>query len=250
VQIDAAWRDQRQAAFCALQGAHHEARDSSYEPSPKDVVRSELKVALEVPPDVDVEPAPLVYRRAALAAARLGTVLGAEGLGTVLDAEGVNGDGAAAQLKRWAQVLNGLAALSTPGGGENADTAAARAFLNAWRSDAALTRDVRFAAAGPVNFEEQRTHAVIEGVARRELAVSFADAPSTTIVGAPPGFVTDTNAEQRYLVPVLVTTTYRATATQAPLSFRDVRKAIDAAGRQPAQVPGAISELSSGPRSP
>jgi hypothetical protein len=243
VQIDAVWRDQLQSAFCALQGAHHEQRDRDFERQPHDTVRTELSITLEVPPVVDVEPAPVVYKREAAAAARLAAVLTTEGIGGVVDPEGSNGEGAAAQLKRWVQVLNGLAVLSTPGAAENADTAVARSFLNTWRADGTLGRDVRFAAAGPINFEDERVHAVIQGVARRELAVAFLEPPTATIVGDVKGLSTDLKAEQRYIVPVLLTASYRATASQAPISYKDLRKAIDAAGRQPTQIPGAIADL-------
>jgi hypothetical protein len=244
VQIDAVWRDQLQSAFCALQGAHHDQRDRDFERQPKDIVRTELDVVLEVPPAVDVEPAPDVYKREAAAAARLAAVLTTEGIGGVTDPEGSNGEGASGQLKHWAQVLNGLAVISTPGAGENADTAAARAFLNGWRADGTFAKDVRFAAAGPINFEDERAHAVIQGVARRELAVTFLDPPTVNIVGGVKGLTPDVKAEQRYIVPVLLTAGYRATASQTPLSYKDLRKAIDAAGRQPTQIPGAIADLS------
>jgi hypothetical protein len=245
LNVDAVWRDRRRAAFCALQGAHHDVRESNFELAHKDdAARGELKVQLEVPPVVDVEPAPLVYRRAAVAAGRLAKVLSAENIGGVLDPEGGMGEGAASQLKHWQQVLSGLATISSPGEPENADTAAARSFLNVWRGDPALVRDVRFAAAGPVNFEDERVYAVVQGVARRELAVSFTDAPGAVVVGDSKPFVTDMKAEQRYVVPVLLTTSYRASATKAPMPYGQLRKAIDAAGRQPAQIPGAIAELS------
>jgi hypothetical protein len=242
--VDAVWRDRRRAAFCALQGAHHDVRESNFELGhPSDAARNELKVQLEVPPVVDVEPAPLVYKRAAVAAGRLAQVLTAEGISGVLDPEGGMSQGASSQLKHWQQVLNGLVTISSPGEPDNADSAAARAFLNVWRGDPALVRDVRFAAAGPVNFEEERVYAVVQGVARRELAVSFTEPPAAVVVGGSKAFVADTKAEQRYVVPVLLTTSYRGNATQAPLSYEKLRKAIDGAGRQPRQVPSAIAEM-------
>ncbi len=245
LQIDAVWRDRLTGAFCALQGAHHESRESNFELPSHDAVRTDLNVVLEVPPQIEAEPAPVAYRRAADAATRLAAVLSAEGLHAVLDPEGGQGDGAVPELKRWATVLRGLAVLSSPGEAETADVAAARAFIAGWRADPFLSRDVRFAAASPVDFEHERTHAVIQGVARRELAVTWSDAPTAAFVGDDKAkiFTLDLKAEQRFLVPVLLTTTYRAEAAQLPLSFKDLRKAIDAAGRQPTQIPAAISEL-------
>src|SRR5439155_20726597 len=130
------------------------------------------------------------------------------------------------ELKRWSWVLSGLSTLASPGEPETPDAAGARHFLAGWRADPQLARDVRFASAGPVAFENERTHAVVQGVGRRELAVSFVEPPAASISGNASGLEVDLKAEQRYLVPVLSTASYRATATQARIGFRELRRAI------------------------
>ncbi|MBK7861752.1 MAG: hypothetical protein IPJ65_24675 [Archangiaceae bacterium] len=242
LQFDADWRDRLSGAFSALQGAGHEARESRLEASPREVLKSELKVVLQVPPSLEVEPLPEAFKRASDASARLAAVLTAEGLTamTALDPEGLRGGVAVPELKRFASVLAGLAVISSRGAVETPDVANARRFLATWRADPVLARDVRFAAAHAVAYEGLRTHSVIAGVARRELAVQFAEAPTVEGAGGVAGLTFDTRAEQRYLVPVLYTVSYRAKVSEAPLKFAPLRKAIDAANREPLQIPGAL----------
>ncbi len=242
LQFDAAWRDRLQSAFCALQGAHRDARDSNIEPTARETVRSELKVVLQAPPWLEVEPLPDAFHRASDASARLVNALTAEGLtgATTVDPEGQGGFNAVSELKKWQSVLAGLAVISAHDAFETPDVAVARRFLAGWRTDPLLVRDVRFASAQPVAFEGERPFGVIAGVARRELAVSFAEAPAAEIVGGVPGITVDLRAEQRYLVPVLYTVGYRGKATQAPLKPAALRKAIDEAKRDPLQVPAVL----------
>jgi hypothetical protein len=242
LQFDAGWRDRLVSAFCALQGAWHEPRESNFEPSQPEVVRSELKVVLEAPPSLEVEPLPDAYRRASDAAARLASVLSVEGLASVspIDPEGLPSAPAVPELKRWQSVLAGLAVISARETFETPDVANARRFLAGWRADPLLQRDVRFASAHPVAFDGERLHAVIAGVARRELSVQFAEVPQAEIVGGPSGVVADLKAEQRYLVPVLYALGYRQKASEPSLRFAPLRKAIDQANRQPLQIPAAL----------
>jgi len=242
LQFDAAWRERLHSAFCALQGAHRELRDTNIEPSAREVVRSELRVVLQVPPWLEVEPLPDAYRRASDASARLANALAAEGLtgATTVDPEGQGGFNAVSELKKQQAVLAGLAVISAHESFETPDVAAARRFLAGWRSDPLLVRDVRFASPQPVAFEGERTHAIVAGVARRELAVSFAEPPAAEIVGGVPGITVDLKAEQRYLVPVLFTLSYRAKAAQPAMKPAALRKAIDEAKRDPLQIPAVL----------
>lgn len=245
LQYDAIWRDRFSAAFNALQGSHHELRESSFEPSRgSEVLRSELSVVLEVPPYLEVEPLAELYRHASDSTARLAAVLTAEGLSgaSVVDPDGQGGGNAVGELKKWQAILAGLVVLSTPGASDTPDVAAARRFALTWRSDNVLLRDVRRAEAGPTSFEGQRTHAAIAGVARRELSASFAEAPVAEIIGGVPGMSFDIRAEQRYLVPVLYTASYPAKDGQSPLPAPAVRSAVDGAKREPTQVPAALVE--------
>lgn len=242
LQFDAAWRDRLSGAFCALQGAHHESRESNIDPSKREVVRTELEVVLEAPPHLEVEPMPDAFRRASDSSARLANALTAEGLGSLstADPESQGGVNAVAELKKWQSILAGLAVISARDSFETPDVANARRFLAAWRSDPMLARDVRFASSHPIAFEGERTHAIVAGVARRELAVQFSELPAAEIVGAVPGLSVDLKAEQRYLVPVLYTLSYRAKASQPSLKFSAVRRAVDEAKRDPLQIPGLL----------
>ncbi len=242
LQFDAAWRDRFSAAFCALQGAHHESRESNIEPSTKEVVRTELRVVLEAPPWLEVEPLPEAFKRGSDSSARLASALAAEGLSSLstVDPEGQGGLNAVNELKKWQSVLAGLAVISARDAFETPDVANARKFLAGWRSDPLLARDVRFSSSHPISFEGERTHAVVAGVARRELAVQFAEPPQAEIVGGVPGIAVDLKAEQRYLVPVLFTLSYRAPAAKPSLKYTAVRKAIDEAKRDPLQIPAAL----------
>ena len=67
------------------------------------------------------------------------------------------------------------------------------------------------------------------------------DAPTTAeLVGGVPGIVIDAKAEQRYLVPVLYTASYRAKASAPSMRFSALRKAVDEAKREPLQIPGVL----------
>ena len=143
-----------------------------------------------------------------------------------------------------ATVFRGLERLASPHGsrGPDADLTAARRFLASWRNDARLSRDVRLAAASMRADKEQRTHAAVVGVTRRELVVGYAGKPEAEVVGGGKGFELYTDAEQRYVVPVAVTVSARAPAARKPLDRAALKAAIDGAGRDPVKVEGAFGE--------
>ncbi|MBX7102287.1 MAG: hypothetical protein K1X89_31515, partial [Myxococcaceae bacterium] len=143
LSFERGWRTRLQTLFAAMHGLHRDTEPDSTPLPPRPDGRADLEVRLMVPPVLEVEPAPLVYGRAAESAQRLLEVLKAQGL---LGVRTASGEGAGEALKRWAPVLRGLARLSKPAEAakpDDADTSAARRFLAAWRSDPVLAGDVR-----------------------------------------------------------------------------------------------------------
>ena len=245
VQLDAAWRDRLEAAFCALQSAHHEVRDRSWAPSPSEEERADLKVRLQVPPLLEVEPTPAAFRAEADSLERLLSLMNKENLASLglVAPDSTGGAPIGPQLKKWEAIVRGLFKLSAPEAAASLDPSsvqAARQFLTGWRAEVAA--DVRQQLAGPVAFEDRRNHVVIAGVGRRELAVSFIDPPGLELSGGEPkSFELNPRAEQRYLVPVLVTAPATATATELPRSNAEVRKLVDGAGRLQSTVEGTLA---------
>jgi hypothetical protein len=140
-------------------------------------------------------------------------------------------------------VLRGLSKISAdlpPADGDK-DLAEARRFLAGWRTDAAFAKDVREARALAVNQGSQRLHAAIVGVARRELLVGFQGKISSTLTV--PGPFDVAPAEQRYLVPVLITRAALAKATAAPLDRPALKALCETAKRQPNEIESAFVDV-------
>jgi hypothetical protein len=74
------------------------------------------------------------------------------------------------------------------------------------------------------------------------MVVGFSSPPKVELVGDPKYFTPILEAEQRYLVPVLVTVPAKASAQTRPLERQQVKDAIDAAERNPQKVDGAFIE--------
>lgn len=229
VGFDGGWRARLRVAFAALQVAHLDGRGAGLDVNPDPGERSALTVRLMVPPTLDVEPLPEAYARLAGSLEQLTKQLSADGLSAH-----------AGDAKRWIARLKGLAVLATPGGAQGGkDVAEAKRFLAGWRAEAG--RDVRQAAAFPVSMAGERPHSAVVGVSRRELVVSFAGAPTMSVVGAPVG-LTAAAGEQRYLVPVLVTAGAVAPATKPAVPEKALKAALDGAGRDATRAEGALAE--------
>lgn len=231
LSFERGWRARLQSLFAALHGLHRESETDSTPLAPRPDGRADLEVRLMVPPVLEVEPAPLVYGRAAESAQRLLELLKTQGLLGVRTASGESaGDG----LKRWAPVLRGLARLSKPSEAarpDDGDTVAARRFLLTWRSDPALGSDLRRASAAPLASGPERLHAAWLGIGRRELAVSFTAVPDLVSTDAPQS-LRATAAEQRYLVPVVVTASASASVAAPVLPRARVRELVEGARRE------------------
>lgn len=243
VALNAGWDDRMLGVFAALQLAHHEGRGDSRERQSEEVERADLVVRLNAPPALELEPAAVTYAAAAVALDRLAATLTAEGLAGLspLMLDGARPGPAAAEAKRFAEVLRGLAKLATPAAAPaGKDVVEARRFLAGWRADPWLRADPRQAAVSAVAAGAERVHSAIIGATRRELAVTFAAPTKGELVGAPSGFVVNTEAEQRYLVPVLVTARATAAPARAALDAAALRKLIDAAGRDPVKIEGDL----------
>lgn len=246
VRLDGDWRDRLRATFEALVGAHGEAGGGQGAPARgEEGERTELKVALKVPPHLEVEPVALVFARQATSLRALAAALQAEKLGR-LSGVGPNGEADGPVLpaaRALATKLEGLAALADPARASSPEAAAGRKALASWRSEPRLGEDVREASAAPVSIPAERGHAAIVGVGRRELAVSFGKVP--TIRSLTPDAMAGLEAvpaEQRYLVPVLVTVGSSAPPAAKALDRRALRALVDAHGRDAVQVEGAFTE--------
>jgi hypothetical protein len=243
VGVDGAWRARLKTAFGALQVAHLDGRGGGQEVSAEAPERNALSVRLNVPPTLEVEPLPLVYARLARSLEVLVQQLAAEGLASLtgVEVDGRRGGVVAQEAKRWIGRLRGLAKLATPGipPPTGPDVVEARRYLAAWRAESG--RDVRQAGAAPRSMGGARAHAAIAGVSRRELVVDFSGRPSLSVVGAPEG-LTAQAAEQRYLVPVLVTVGATAPADRRVLATKALRAALDAVGRDATKAEGAFVE--------
>lgn len=243
VQLDAAWRDRRAAGFTALAGGHRDSADEGRDLSESADERADLKIRLLVPPSLEVEPAVRVYSAAADGLSRLADAMAKlqlPGLAAVQGEGGRSGEPIGAEAKRLAGVLRGLAKLSAdePPQAGDADLAAARKFIAGWRTDPAFGKDVREARALAVNQGSKRLHAAIIGVARRELLVGFPGAISASV--SVPGPFETAPAEQRYLVPALITRGALGSATAQPIDRLNLRALCEVARRQPNEIEAAL----------
>jgi hypothetical protein len=247
VLFESSWRDRLATAFTALQGAYHEVREGGREQAPRsdEQERSDLRLSLEVPPMLEVEPLPLAFDNQAASLERLAAAITQENL------QGLRGffpDGRRgsepilAGVAHLVPILRGLARLADGKNLDGKDAQEARRFISTWRSESGLTRDVREAFAAPFTYNDERQHTAIAGVSRREMVVGFSSPPKVELVGDPKYFTPILEAEQRYLVPVLVTVPAKASAQTRPLERQQVKDAIDAAERNPQKVDGAFIE--------
>jgi hypothetical protein len=246
VQVDSGWRDQARSTFALSLGGAVETRAGSADGDPEVLERSELKVRLMVPPAVEVEPSGELYARQARSLEVLAEGVSAEGLQALrgLTADGRRTDFTlVAEAKRLVLRLKSLALLATPDAkADPKELEAARRFVATWRAEGSSTRDVRGASASPWAMGEERAHAVIVGVTRRELTVGFASKPRIEILGAPAGFFADTSARQRYLVPALRTVAATAPSARRPLERAQVRSLVEGVQRDPSKVDTAVTD--------
>lgn len=251
VQFDSHWRDRLVGTFATLVNAHHQAQGDGREREVETDERTEMKLRLMVPPHLEAEPLVYLYARQAASLERLVSLLQADKLSglKVYDLSGKkSAEGSVPGAKRWASILRGLALLAAPEVRKLAgpDVAAARAFLKSWRSEPAMKADVLSATVNPVAVGEDRQHSAITGVARRELAVTYTEQPAL-ISKLPNGFTLTTDAEQRYIVPVLHTVEVRGPSSTPPLSKAALEKAVERVDREPDKVEGAFMEALTGP---
>ncbi len=255
VSIDSSWRDRLSGAFSALQGSHREARRGGLDADDEILDRTELKLRLNAPPLLEIEPTPLAFERQARSLEALIAALTAENLTGLkgLNADGKrSGDSIVNESKRLLALLDGLAKLASvdASGVEGKGVTDARRFVDAWRSDLGLTRDVRATFALPWAAGSERAHAAIVGVSRRELRVGFSSPPKAELVQDGKSFVVNTAVEQRYLVPVLVTVGAVAPHTLKAADRAALKTIIDGQGRSLEKVEGALQESLHGDRKP
>ncbi len=252
LQFDASWRDRLVGAFALLQGLPHDGRANANDLEAVSGERSELTIRLQVPPMLEVEPLPAVYEQASTSLERLLNALAAENLMSLhaLSVEGRrSGETILADVRKLQPVLRGLAKLAAIdlASGEGRDVAEARKYLATWRSEVALARDVRRATASPIAAGSERAHTAILGVGRRELALSYASKPKASLEGPKGPFELNTEAEQRYIVPVLVSASSSVSPAIRALDRSVVRTLVDGSGRDRTRSEGAFVEALSAP---
>lgn len=243
IRFDGEWRDRLQLAFTALLGGHAELRGGGAAPQREELERSELKVNLLVPPHLEVEPLPELFSRGAESLERLVEALQAEKLGGLLalGPDGQRGGPVLGTARLWIPRLKGLAALANPESADAKELAEARRLAQAWRTEPGFSRDVREASAAPISMPGERQHAAIVGVSRRELAVTWAKPPRFEAVGDASPFVL-LPAEQRYIVPVLVSVGALASPEKRPLDRSALKALVDRVQRDALQAEGAFAE--------
>lgn len=244
VQLDASWHDALRASFASLLGGAVVASGGLAEPLPESGERRELLVRLLVPPRLEVVPPGSLYGRLAEALAALQAALQAEGL---VGLRAVHHDGPATapalgEARRLEMILRGLSAIALATPAHRDELAAARQFLSAWRAEPGLRRDVRDASAAALPSGEERRHAVVVGVQRRELSVGFARPPEVEVLGGDESFEVDSSVRQRYLVPLLKAVPAAAPPLTAPLARATVRALVDAVGRDAPRAEVAVQE--------
>ncbi len=249
VQIDSGWRDRLAGAFAALQGSHRDARRGGLEADDEVLERTALKLRLNVPPFLEIEPIPAAYERQARSLEALIDALTAENLTSLkgLTPDGRRTEGPlVTEAKRLVALLEGLAKLAkveaTQVDGKVVDEA--RRLLASWRAEQGLARDVRAAFASPFPMGDERSHTAIVGVSRRELLVGYVGIPRTELVaGGSRSFVVNAAVEQRYLVPVLVTVGLATDRALKPADRSALKATIDAAGRRLDPLEGLLHEM-------
>ncbi len=254
LQFDSSWRDRLVTSFATLQGLPHDSRSHDVDPLSDLTERSELLVRLQVPPLLEVEPLPHAYERAAVSLERLISALTADNL-TGLKGFGVDGrrwpDTVINDARRLQPVLRGLAKLASPELPmvDGRDVAEARRFISSWRSEATFTRDVRVATESALSAGSERSHSAIIGVGRRELAVTFATKPKLHLEGPQAGIELNAEAEQRYIVPVLVSVSVSVASSVKLLDRSVIKTLVDGSGRDRTRSEGAFIEALSAPLS-
>ena len=255
VSIDSSWRDRLSGSFAALLGSHREARRGGLDADDEVLDRTQLKLRLNAPPLLEVEPTPLAFEKQARSLEALVAALTAENLTGLkgLNADGKrSGEPLVTECKRLLALLDGLSKLATvdASGIEGKGVAEARRFVDTWRSELGLTRDVRATFAFPWAAGSERAHAAIVGVSRRELRVGFSSPPKAELAQAGASFVVNTAVEQRYLVPVLVTVGAIAPHTIKAADRAVLKSIIDGQGRSLEKVEGALQESLHGDHKP
>ena len=241
LSTDASWREHRMGAFPALLGFHRDAADEGNDLPDSDDEKSELKVRLMLPPDLAAEPSPVAYQREVLALERVAAVFQAQGVCSLraVDADGGrSSQTVCAEAKSRAVVLRGLSHLLDLGG-DPKELAAARRFVETWRSDPGFRGDVREASAMPVPAGSKRLQSAVVGVGRRELSVAFSAMPELS--GPPPKGFEVAPGEQRYLVPELVTKGVWADAARPAMERARLRALCDGAKGDPTEIEGAFT---------
>jgi hypothetical protein len=247
VQLDGSWVQRLSSAFLSLSGGHMEPSDQSRDIAVSFEERSELKVRLQAPPMLEVEPMAKAYSEQAASLTQLVAVLeGEKGWAQVrgLQPRGTRrSQGLLVDAKRWAQLLRGLAKLSVgEGASTDADVVQARRWLSSWTGDEVFSFDGREVVGSPMTMGGERAWAAKVGIGRRELVASYASPVEASVLGDGASFVIGTLAEQRFIVPVWVTTEVTTHAQLPVMSAAAWQKLCDSARRVASECEAVLKE--------
>jgi hypothetical protein len=239
VHFDSPARNRFVSTFALAQGAHVTAKANELPSPEQSALPTELKIRLNVPPTLEVEPFPTAYAALAQSVTKLKSVLAFRKLQSIatLSPLGKSTAGAMATLTRWESILLGLSLLSQPKlpNRDSKETKAALSFLANWRKDAALKQDER-RVVSTTAFEAPR-FSVVLGVTRLAFRVSFESAPRAEVPNVD-FFELDTQAAQHYLVPTRFT--MDGTNNASALGVKDVKTIFESVGGDPSKIEAAF----------
>ena len=246
VETDAAMKDRQLNLVAAMAHLPRQGRDVGDADRSSDVAdRTELKVRLNVPPMLELEPSPALLQKLADSLTQLGTtfqVLKLQSLNPVWADGSKDSAWVFQEANRLSALLHGLALLADPSTANSVEAAVARKFVQSWRADPRFKRDVRRSATTNGITRQEHQHVAIAGVSRRQVSVGFATAPTAKLVEANSAFAVNSDVEQKYLVPVIVGVAAPAPRDIAPLKVNALRKMFDAQPRKPTELEGVLLE--------
>jgi hypothetical protein len=239
IQFDSSARARFASALALSLGGHVEAKSSELTPVNFEGTRSELKIQLNTPPLLEVEPAPRVFLALAQSLESLEHALRTQNLGgTKVNLPNQSGSvSATTLLSQWIPIFKGLSALAHPRlpSRESAEVKLASRFLGTWRQNVWLAQDIRRVVSSDVLAVPR--YSVLAGVTREAFQVTYLQTPKaeTASIGL---FAINTDAAQHYLVPTRFVVD--ASAKASALTARELKRIFDSVRGDPSQMQTAV----------
>jgi hypothetical protein len=239
IQFDSSARARFASAFALSLGGHIEAKSSELTPVNFQGTRSELKIQLNAPPLLEVEPAPRILLALAQSLESLEHSLRTQNLsGTAVSLPKHSGSvSASVLLSQWIPIFKGLSALAHPRlpSRESQEVKLASKFLQTWRQNVWLAQDIRRVVSSGASAAPR--YSVLAGVTREAFQVTYLQTPKseTASVGL---FEINTDAAQHYLVPTRFVVD--ANSKASALTARDLKRIFDSVRGDPGQMQTAV----------